>query len=86
MTENDGYLRLINAVIVRAANDYRRSLIKLEKPIPDRGKKREKALQARKEAQWEKEDTERFFRSAWFLQLTNIDPEQLIKRLKAGVI
>lgn len=57
-----GYENLANAIIIQAAEDYRRAL-----ESDNRGTLRE---------------IERFFRSDWFIVLTDLNPELLLKRLK----
>ena len=66
----DGYERLINAIVLQAVKDYRGVLKRLEK-YPDNS-----------EALWEKRKIEQFFRSRWFATLTTIDPEILIEALQ----
>ena len=61
---------LANAIIEQAAKDYRWARTALTKD-PENGS----AAQMRS-------DTERFFRSAWFGQLTSIDGEWLLKKLE----
>ena len=68
---DDAYIKLANAIIEQAVKDYRVALRTLKK------KKDNKA------AEWVKRDVERFFRSRWFGDLTNIDPKMLIQKLKA---
>ena len=58
----NGYENLANAIIIQAAEDYRRAL-----ESDNRGTQRE---------------IERFFRSDWFIVLTDLNPELLLKRLK----
>lgn len=68
------YEDLANAIVLQAVKDYRDALKKL--------KKNPKNLNA----QYTKIDVELFFRSAWFKELTNIEPEVLMERLKEEVI
>ena len=64
------YENLANAVIEQAVKDYRRAKAKLAKEAED-----VMALKMRRE-------TERFFRSAWFGQLTTLDGELLLEKLE----
>lgn len=64
------YENLANAVIEQAVKDYRRARVKLAKEAGD-----VMALKMRRE-------TERFFRSAWFGQLTTLDGELLLEKLE----
>ncbi len=64
------YENLANAVIEQAVKDYRRAKAKLAKEAED-----VMALKMRRE-------TERFFRSAWFGQLTALDGELLLEKLE----
>ena len=64
------YTRLANAIIVQAAKDYAKALRRLKKFPHD------------KDAQYVKQDCERFFRSGWFGVLSKVDPEFLIKELR----
>lgn len=67
---DDPYKNLANAIVIQAANDYRKAL-KLLKRNP----KYEPALTTKREC-------ERFFHSEWFRFLTNADPEYLINHLQ----
>jgi len=69
----DPYEQLANAIILRAVEDYRDALKKLKKR-PKYGP-----------AQDLKNEVERFFRSAWYRELTSVDGEILIKKLQAEV-
>ena len=64
------YEVLANAIVEQAAKDYRWSRTALGKD-PQNGS----AAQMRS-------DTERFFRSAWFGQLAQIDGEWLLQKLE----
>lgn len=64
------YERLANAIILKAVDDYRRALRKLNRCGDDIN-----ALHIVREV-------ERFFRSKWFADLCNLDGEILIDRLK----
>lgn len=61
---------LINAVILSAVEDYRAAL-KQYRQNPNN-----------KDAAWNIDSIERFFRSEWFKFLTNINGERLIDDLK----
>ena len=69
-TTPDPYKELANAVIIRAAKDYRRALrIRLRYPWSDTAAMRI-------------EELEGFFLSEWFEALTNVDGEILMKKLR----
>ncbi len=71
---NTPYESLANAIILRAVEDYRKTLRVLsEHPY-------------HRDALREKRSILRFFRSDWFHVLTNLDPEILIKRLDKEVV
>ena len=64
------YIRLANAIVILATDDYRISI---------------RALQRNEnngEALHRKEECEHFFRSGWFEALCDLDPERLIVRLQ----
>lgn len=69
----DPYENLANAIILLAVKDYRKAIKKHSKRL-----KYEPAMQTISEV-------ERFFRSVWFEQLTSLDGEMLIRKLKAEV-
>ena len=64
------YENLANAIVEQAVKDYRQARVKLTKDAED-----VMVLKIRRE-------TERFFRSAWFGQLTSIDGEWLLEKLE----
>ena len=64
---------LAQAIILKAVDDYRRARRKA-RYFPDQ-----------KEAQETIREVERFFRSRWFAQLTDINGEYLIRKLKEEV-
>ena len=71
----DSYEKLANAIILQAVKDYRAALKILKKrpdSIPAKGTRNE---------------IEQFFRSSWYQQLTAVDGEMLIRRLReeAGI-
>ena len=67
------YENLANAIILKAVKDYRKALKKQSKRL-----KYDPAMQTISEV-------ERFFRSDWFEQLTSLDGEMLIIKLRAEV-
>ena len=67
------YQDLANAIILMAVKDYRDALKKLMKR-PRYGP-----------AQDLKNEVERFFRSDWYRELTSVDGNILIKKLKSEV-
>lgn len=69
----DPYERLANAIILQAVTDYRAAL------------KRIRRSPKNKDAVDEALRIERFFRSAWYSQLTSVDGEYLIRRLRDEV-
>lgn len=71
---NDSYERLANAIILQAVKDYRNALKRLKKHP-----RNETAL-------YTKIEVERFFHSDWCTELSTIDSEMLIRKLKEEVI
>ena len=69
----DSYERLANAIILQAVTDYRTALKKIRKN-PGNRDAIDEALRI-----------ERFFRSGWYSQLTSVDGEYLIRRLRDEV-
>ena len=68
-----GTRKLMDAIVVQAAKDYRKSLISLKK-----GKKIEKSNKMIKEC-------EIFFESDWFKFLTDADKDFITQRIKDEV-
>lgn len=66
----DAYEKLANAVILRAVEDYRNALRKLNRCEEDIN------------ASFTVREVERFFRSKWFADLCDLDGEILVERLK----
>ena len=66
----DPYERLANAIVLQAVSDYRVALKKI------------KAHPKNREAISEALEIEKFFRSGWYSQLTDVDGEYLIRRLQ----
>ena len=64
------YEVLANAIVEQAAKDYRWARTVLRKAAEN------------VEAMAMRSDTERFFRSAWFGQLTSLDGEWLLQQLE----
>ena len=69
----DPYERLGNAVILQAAEDYRRALRKVKRS-PENRDAIEEAL-----------GIERFFRSGWYGVLTGVDGEYIIRKLQEEI-
>lgn len=69
----DPYERLANAIILQAVTDYRTALKKIK-----RNPKNKDAID-------EDLRIERFFRSGWYSQLTSVDGEYLIRRLREEI-
>ena len=65
---------LAQAIIMKAGEDYRKAWRRV-RHFPDQ-----------KGAQATIREVEKFFRSRWFAQLTDIDGEMLIKRLREEVV
>lgn len=70
---SDPYENLANSIVLLVVKDYRDALKKLKK-WP-----RNEAVQIMKA------EVERFFRSAWYRELTSVDGEYLISKLQAEV-
>lgn len=70
---SDPYENLVNSIILLAVKDYRDALKKLKK------------WPRNEAAQIMKAEVERFFRSAWYRELTSVDGEFLISKLQAEV-
>lgn len=64
------YERLANAIILQAVSDYRAALKKIRKNPRN------------KSAMHDAMSLEKFFRSEWYQQLTSVDGEYLIRRLR----
>lgn len=69
----DPYENLANSIVLLAVKDYRDALKKLKK------------WPRNEAAQIMKAEVERFFRSAWYRELTSVDGEFLISKLQAEV-
>lgn len=69
----EAYERLANAVVIKAAKDYRRALKKLSRNHNNL------------DAMSEIASIEGFFRSGWFGVLTTVDPEMLLRKLQEEV-
>lgn len=70
----EAYENLANAIVTRAADDYRLALMEQKKNANDTA-----ALEQINEC-------EDFFRSEWMEALTSLDGEALIKRLRMDVL
>ena len=69
----DPYENLANSIVLLAVKDYRDALKKLKK------------WPRNEAAQIMKAEVERFFRSAWYRELTSVDGEYLISKFQAEV-
>ncbi len=69
-----GYHALANAIIEQAAKDYMAAL-RVLKNDPDR-----------KTAMQKKVECEKFFKSRWFHDLTEMDPDYLIRNLRKETV
>lgn len=68
--DGDPFENLANAIILQAVVDYRHAVRRIKSdPENDLAKDRIR-------------DVEKFFRSWWFAQLTNLDGELLLERLR----
>ena len=67
--DNDGYSNLANAIIIQAANDYRKA------------RKQLKVNPNYKYALRTMVDVVSFFESDWFNQLTDVDSDYILRRL-----
>jgi hypothetical protein len=70
---SDPYEDLANAIVLLAVKDYRDALKKLMKYPRHESAKRTKA------------EVERFLRSDWYRELTAVEPEILLRKLKEEV-
>lgn len=69
----DGYKDLANAIVIMGAKDYRKALKKLKRN-PNNRKAKEEA-----------KEVERFFKGSWMKELTKVDGEFLMERIKEEV-
>ena len=72
-TDGDPYTNLANAIVTQAAMDYLAALKKL------------KRSRNNKMAMAEAMELERYFHSGWYGELTSVDPDYLIRRLREEV-
>lgn len=70
----DPYEKLAAAVVMQAVKDYRKALRACRKSPPSHYVKSQR------------EALERFFRSDWFLLLTDLDGEMVLERLRKEVM
>jgi len=69
----DPYEQLANAIVLIAAKDYRKALTKLKKrPYYE-------------PAKFTKAEVERFFHSDWYGELTSVDGDYLLKKIRSEV-
>lgn len=69
----DGYEKLANDIVITAFNDYKSSLVRL------------KVNPRHIDALSQIYELERFFKSEWFRQLTNVNAKYVISKIKEGV-
>lgn len=74
MSDIRNYENLANAIILQAVKDYRVALKCLKRNPGDR------------DAQADRDEIERFFRSKWYQALTDVDGERLIRMLTREVM
>lgn len=66
----DPYERLANAIILQAVKDWRGAMVRLRKRPNNH------------DAEWIRNETEKFFLSGWFGVLTKLDGKALLRKLK----
>lgn len=66
----NGYRSLAVAIVLRAIKDYRKAA------------KRYKAGKRKEESLSEMREITRFIKSGWFRELTDLDPDAVLERLK----
>lgn len=71
------YENLANAIIIQACDDYR-AACKTLKSNPRR-------KETRQEAEKMRDEVASFFRSQWFMELTDVDGEYLMRKLNEEV-
>ena len=76
MIDYSAWENLANAIVVQAALDYKKMLRDNSESFQD-NTNRGKAIRKR--------DIEKFFRSAWYQELTSVDGDYLIKKLQEEV-
>jgi hypothetical protein len=89
------YENLANGIILQAVKDYKETLKDIKKIVKEydttleREHSREELKRIKKDFRFdfnrkikEKEEVEVFFYSEWYKQLTSVDPEYLINKLK----
>ena len=64
------YESLANAIVLQAVKDYRAALKRLARHPDDES------------AKSEADNIEKFFRSGWYVELTSVDGEMLIEKLR----
>ena len=69
----DNWEALVNAVVLKAVEDYRKARRKVRR------------FPGQKGAQEMIREVERFFRSKWFLMLTDMDGKTILENLKREV-
>ena len=79
------YENLANAIIIQAAKDYKSVVRQLKKtPVPEpvtlKSEKKEYEQLLTK-----KSEILRFFNSAWYMTLTNVDPQIIIRNIEKEV-
>lgn len=87
-TNRAGWEALANAVVERAADDYRwaRRALARPEPGPDADAETiEKHSALKRLAHKRMREVEIFFRSEWYGQLTDADPEYIMQRLRECV-
>ena len=70
--QQDPYTDLASAIVAQAAKDYIKTLRKLWK--------KGMTIQAKRKLILEKLELERFFHSAWYEMLTDLDPDSLLAK------
>ena len=76
---NDGYVNLANAIVQRAAEDYLKYKKRLYLMDDDGDPYDER--KGVKETRDKLEDVKRFFKSKWYMTLTNLNSDVLVRKL-----
>ena len=84
---NEAYSRLGNAIIVQAVKDYqeareKRKKLQATEPAVDDEKRHTKWQNHMIQVKATIDEVERFFVSGWFSVLTDLDGEELLKKVK----
>ena len=79
------YENLANAIIIQAAKDYKSVVRELKKtPVPEPGTLKSEKKEY-EQLLTKKSEILRFFNSAWYMTLTNVDPQIIIRNIEKEV-